>query len=206
METIPYKQIQNRIVKTGQVEWRKLEWFQPQNLKQISKEKFDKLKQSIKANSFLQPFNVWDENGKIWILDGHHRKRAMEELEKEGYAIPETLPANFIDCKSRRDAAKLVIVYSSIYADVTKQGLTDFITTEGLDLGDLSLEVDLPKLDLGTFGSITEEDTPEAFEELKPYQKTHVLLSFPPRLLMKIQPLLKEIIAIEGVEYEQGSN
>ena len=206
METIPYKQIQNRIVKTGQVEWRKLEWFQPQNLKQISKEKFDKLKQSIKANSFLQPFNVWDENGQIWILDGHHRKRAMEELEKEGYAIPETLPANFIDCKSRREAAKLVIVYSSIYADVTKQGLTDFITTEGLDLEDLSLEVDLPKLDLGTFGSITEEDTPEEFEELKPYQKTHVLLSFPPRLLMKIQPLLKEIIAIEGVEYEQGSN
>jgi hypothetical protein len=206
MENISFKQIKNRILRTGQVPWRTIEWFQPPGLKQITKEKFAKLKASIVENDFLQPFNVWDEDGKIWILDGHHRKRAMEALEQEGYTIPETLPANFIDCRTRREAAKLVIVYSAIYADITKQGLADFITTEGLDLEDLKMTVDLPQFDFGNMGMENDKDGPEETEELKPYQRTHVLLSFPPRLLITLQPLLQQIISTEGVEYEQGSN
>jgi len=42
--------------------------------------------------------------------------------------------------------------------------------------------------------------------ELKPYKMTHVLLSFPPEKLIKIQEYLERIKEIEGIEYEQNSN
>lgn len=43
-------------------------------------------------------------------------------------------------------------------------------------------------------------------ESLTSFQKTHVLLSFHPQLMLKIQKYLQEITKIEGVEYEQSSN
>ena len=106
--------IKNKIIKTKLVDWRSLEWLQG-DLKELSDESFNKLKQSLKKNDFIMPFNVWN-NGKTWILDGHHRKRALAELEKEGFKSPSMLPANFIDCKNKKEASKLVLVYSSIYA------------------------------------------------------------------------------------------
>jgi len=50
-------------------------------------------------------------------------------------------------------------------------------------------------------------DAMEYFEErIRPYNRTHVLLSFSPELLMQIEPHLKSILEIQGVEYEQGAN
>lgn len=43
-------------------------------------------------------------------------------------------------------------------------------------------------------------------EILKPYYKTHVLLSFPPDKLLEISLLLEQIKNLEYVEYEQSSN
>lgn len=43
-------------------------------------------------------------------------------------------------------------------------------------------------------------------ENLIPFQKTHILLSFHPQLLLKIQESLQKIIDTEGVEYEQSNN
>ncbi len=142
-------EIKSRIVKTEEVEWRKLEWFQS-NLKEMSKADFDKLKKSLVTNGFVMPFHVW-QNGKTWILDGHHRQKAMQELEKAGHDIPERLPANFIRCKDRKEAAKLVLVYSSIYARTTDEGLYEFINQNDLNFDDLKLEIDLPEFDAERF-------------------------------------------------------
>jgi hypothetical protein len=43
-------------------------------------------------------------------------------------------------------------------------------------------------------------------ENITSFQKTHILLSFHPQLMLKIQKHLEEITKIEGVEYEQSSN
>lgn len=42
--------------------------------------------------------------------------------------------------------------------------------------------------------------------ELKPFQRTHILLSFPPEKLIEIQEYIEKIIQLDFVEYEQGSN
>lgn len=43
-------------------------------------------------------------------------------------------------------------------------------------------------------------------EELRPYSRTHILLSFPPEVFAKLEPLIAKLQRVDGVEYEQGSN
>jgi hypothetical protein len=115
------------------------------------------LKHSLIENQFIMPFHVWLEDtrgktgGKRWILDGHHRQRVMIELEKEGYEIPRDLPAVFINCQDRREASKLVLVYSSIYANVTEEGLYAFLSANEVDFNELMTSLDLPEFDVDRF-------------------------------------------------------
>lgn len=110
--------IKNNVIGSELVEWRKIKWFQNNNLKELSKESMQKLKQSFVENNFIQPFQVWKKNNSEWyFLDGHHREKAMKELLESGFngeqvAIPDKLPANIIKCKNENEAAKLVLVYS----------------------------------------------------------------------------------------------
>jgi len=155
--------ITNKVLKTELIEWNDLEWLQG-NLKDIPENSFNKLKESIKTNNFLMPFNVWEQNSKVWVLDGHHRLKALQELEKEGNNIPKLLPANFIKCKNKKEASKLVLVYSSIYANVTEQGLTDFMFDSGLTIDDLGM-VDLPSLDIDNFEVQGEDKVNDRIED-----------------------------------------
>lgn len=144
-------EIASKILKQAPVKWKSLKWLQNSNLKDIPADALSKLKKSLTENDFIQPFNVWqDSKGVVWILDGHHREKALKELETEGVAIPEELPANFIDCKTKKDAAKLVLVYSSIYARVSDQGLFDFLNDFELKIEDLT-DIDLPTIDLNAW-------------------------------------------------------
>jgi DNA modification methylase len=155
------QEIKNKIIKTELVEWKKLDWLQNPNLKEMTKESFERLKNSLKKNDFIMPFNVWQNNGKTWILDGHHRKKAMEEIKGNGYKIPGLLPANFIRCKNRKEAVRLILVYSAIYANVTEDGLYEFLNAEGLDFNDLKMDVELPQIDWKEFEKGWMKDEPE---------------------------------------------
>ena len=52
----------------------------------------------------------------------------------------------FIDCVDKKEASKLVLVFSSAYAKVTQQGLQEFISFYELDLPDLLKEISIPEL------------------------------------------------------------
>lgn len=43
-------------------------------------------------------------------------------------------------------------------------------------------------------------------EEIKPYNKTHILISFNPADLLKLQEFINSIKNLEGIEIEQSSN
>ncbi len=141
--------ITNKIIKSDLIEWRSLEWLQGK-FKTIPDNSLKKLKQSLINNSFVQPFNVW-ENGKIWILDGHHRKLAMEQLELEGYTIPDKLPANFVECKDKKEASKMVLLYSSIYAKADEQSLEEFLAENLMSYEDIKKEIDIPNINESFF-------------------------------------------------------
>ena len=162
--------IQSKITKQELVSWRNLKWLQSSKLKDLGTKGIEKLKNSLKENNFVQPFNVWqDDKGTIWILDGHHREKALKLLEAEGYEIPDLLPANFVQCNDRKDAAKMVLLYSSIYAKITNDGLGEFLDDFDLDLSNLVNEIDLPGLDLADalidINNTSKEIDPDALTE-----------------------------------------
>jgi hypothetical protein len=58
----------------------------------------------------------------------------------------------------------------------------------------------------GLSGAPEHEDTKIKKIAVEPYEKTHVLISFPPDRMLQLQNLIEQIGKIEGVEIEQSSN
>lgn len=143
--------IKNRILKTELVKWRELVPLQPKNFKELSTDNYNKLKQSIINNNFVMSFTVWDSGKELFIIDGVHRYKVLDLLENEGFNIPDKLPCTFIDCKDKKEASKLVLIYSSIYAKTQDEGLYEFLNEQGLNFEDMKLEIDIPNIDLEKF-------------------------------------------------------
>jgi hypothetical protein len=145
------KRIDNKILKSERVKWKDFKFIQNKNFKELTSEAFLKIKNSIMKNGFVESFKVWDNNGEIYCLDGYHRCLALEDFEKFGFNVPEQFNADFIECKNMKDAARLVGIYSSIYANVTDQGLYEFMHQYGLTSDDIRLEMDIPGIDMEKF-------------------------------------------------------
>jgi len=140
--------MKNKVAKLIEIEWENLQWLQG-DLKEISKENIEKIKNSFRENGFVQPFFVWKESeNNYWILDGHHRIKVLRELKAEGVEVPAQLPAIEIEAETREAAAKLVLIYSSSYAQITDEGLKKFVDDFELDLSVLNEEADLIGVDL----------------------------------------------------------
>jgi DNA modification methylase len=142
--------LSSRVLKTENVNWRDFKFIQQDSFKDLDPDAAHRLKASILANNFTQPFYVWEvpENGTIFCLDGKHRTLMLEQLIKEGHTVPYLLPATFIHCENKKEAAKLVTIYSSIYARVSQKGLFDFMKEYELDFTELKDQMDLPEFDM----------------------------------------------------------
>lgn len=171
-------QIINKITQSKLVEWRSLNWLQNENLKDIDLTNFEKLKNSLRKNNFIQPFNVWkDPKGKLWILDGSHRQRAMLELVKDGFKIPKNLPANFVQCRNKKEAAKLVLVYSSYYAKISESGVKEFLELNNLLLSEIDSETDFGfDLNLLVPENNFDNETPEIKTEERELSDVYVVV------------------------------
>jgi hypothetical protein len=147
------KGIQSRVVRSEHVDWRTFEFLQGDSFKELSKEAYERLKASVLGNGFLEPFKVWQpkRSKTLYCLDGFHRCKVLAAMEQEGHHIPEKLPADFIDCKNQSEAAKLVLIYSSIYAHITDEGLYEFQALHELDIEALVAEIDIPEIDIDKF-------------------------------------------------------
>lgn len=104
------------------------------DLKSLSTENYEKLKNQILTNGFSAPFLIWDDvpNSKYWILDGTQRDRTLLKMQAEGYEIP-SLPVVWIHAKDRKEAAKKLLSFASQYGRVEGQGLYEFFSVEGID-------------------------------------------------------------------------
>jgi hypothetical protein len=158
----------SRVIKTESAEWKKFKYIQQDDFKQWTPEAKQRLKSSILTNEFTQPFYVWQEpqTNDIYCLDGRHRTLSLEELIDEGHQVPDLLDATFIRCDDKKDAAKLVLIYSSIYARISQDGMFDFMKMYDLDYGEMKLSIDLPQFDSIAFEGMF--DNKEKFDPVIP--------------------------------------
>jgi hypothetical protein len=99
-------------------------------LKKLSKENENKLRNSILKHGFIAPFFVWDDHGEWKLLDGHQRLKTLLKMREEGYDIP-MLPVDYIEADSEEDAKRKLLHISSQYGEFTTDGFENF--TFGLD-------------------------------------------------------------------------
>jgi hypothetical protein len=116
---------------TQYVDFHKLNEFQ-EDIKQSSREDLDKLKEEIKK-AFKLPFSLWKNKEKWWILDGHQRKKALTELEKEGWCVP-LLPAVEIKAGTKAEAKKNVLLFISQTGEVDKDKLKIYVEQYKIEL------------------------------------------------------------------------
>lgn len=142
-------QLQSRIIRTEKIRWKELRFVQQDDFKEWFDSGNDKLIQSLLRYQFVDPFKVWEaEPGVIYCLDGMHRYKDLAMLETMGVEVPEELPATFIHCEDLNDAAQLVLVYSSIYAKITQDGLHDFMSQYKIDLSDVQSSISIPEFSM----------------------------------------------------------
>jgi len=195
--------IKDKIIKSELVDWKRFEFIQSENFKELKKPAYEKLKQSIIKNSFVESFKVWQNGKQLYCLDGYHRCLILKELEADGFDVPEKFRADFIDCKDKKEAAKLVAIYSSIYAKITKDGLYEFIHTTDVGIETLKLESDIPGIDmnafeLGYFGEIPLPEGEQAEPEI--FDGSVFIVKVPTDLIDTLQPIIEKMGEDYGVE------
>lgn len=182
------------------INYNDLEFFQGE-LKELPKEEYNKLRKSLVEQGLLSPFYVWHphDHDKNYIIDGHQRKIIfmLERVE------PQEVPYILIPGDTIEDAKKNLLAIDSRYGKTTEEGFKQFT-------------IDLPKRwveDTISYDSLSKAleiakplaQIPENIN-LKPFSKTHILISFPPEKMIDIQDMLKPIIDLPFVEIEQSSN
>lgn len=170
-------------------EWKK-------NPRSITDKGLENLKYKLKTHKLLKPLLITKDGT---VVGGNMRLRAMREL---GY---EQAWVEIVEPQDEKEMIEIALAdndHDGYYLEGDLSTLLESWKPEDLshytaDFGTpMSLEEFMAQ---GSPASITEE-------ELKPYKKTHVLLSFDPKLMDKLSELLEQIRSVEGVEYETGSN
>ena len=120
---------QKKIIKikcegTQYIDFHKLNEFQ-EDIKQSKAEDLNKLKEEIKKG-FKLPFLIWKYDDKWWIQDGHQRKKALTELEEDGWYIPK-LPAVEIKAETKKEAKENVLLFISQTGEVDENKLKIYV-------------------------------------------------------------------------------
>jgi len=125
-----------------------LEEFQG-NLKDLTEENYNRLKNEILADGFAAPPFVWkNPKGQYCILDAHQRKRVLVKMREAGIKIPK-INCIEIAAKDRNHAKRLVLAYTSQYGTMTKQGLYEFLNTSDISFADAVAIFRFPEIDFG---------------------------------------------------------
>ena len=155
------------------------------NPRRITEKGLKDLKQSINKFGIAEPIVINTDNT---IVGGHARYYAIKDngIKEVDCYVPEKK-------LTEKQCEELNIRLNKNIA-----GEWDF------DI--LSSDFELPELLEWGFENLDLSEPIEEQKELRPFIKTHILISLPPDKFMEIQNILEDIGKIEGVEIEQSSN
>lgn len=115
-------------------------------LKKLTDENFNKLRQSLIDKGFQFTVHVWQQAEVIYIIDGHQRVHVMKQLRKAGWDIPK-INCAFVTARTYNEAKELILYSVSQYGKIDKQGFDEFTLNENFDF----LKFDLPDFKIETF-------------------------------------------------------
>lgn len=158
-------EIEIKCTGTDIVPFRQLKDFQG-DLKTITDDNLEKLKNSIINNGFCAPVFVWKNKDKNYLIDGHQRLKALNSLFADGYTIPD-IPIVYITADNKKDAKKKLLYISSQYGQFTIDGYADFALDIDVDFNDLRLTDGLFDFSLNDSKAESVEDNYEIPDEIE---------------------------------------
>ena len=155
--------IKNRIKQLIEVDWQNLKAIQPEDVK--IQNNLDALKASLIKHGFSLPFAVWIDGADIYTIDGHTRKKALQELQAEGVEIPDKLKAVEIEAKNRKEAVEILVeVFNQKHNPFDNEVLINWLDVEQVEIQDLeAVNLSSPIIEK----SETQEDDFEIPDEIK---------------------------------------
>jgi hypothetical protein len=128
----------------------KLEPLQPESFKTLSTKDYARLKAAILDVGFSFPELVWKHRDRFYIVDGHQRVRTVQQMMKEGHALPgRKLPVSFTEARNKKEALKKIGMGTSQYGKYDEESMYEFMHLAGLDLADLKEWSSLPQIHMG---------------------------------------------------------
>lgn len=169
-------------------EWKK-------NPRNITKKGFERLVKQVKRLGQYKPIIITPDNE---VIGGNMRLKAYRELNMEDVWV------SVVNPKDENEKMEYALSDNDRAGYYDSDLLANMIPDYDLDWNDYTVDMMQPK----TLEEIlTGMDTYEVDESIiKPYKRTHVLISFEPSLITKIEKELEKIQSIDGIEYETGSN
>ena len=137
-------------------------------LKTLDPLELEHLKNSLKRHGFAFPVYVWvNKKGQHKIIDGHQRVLAAREM-LAGKDLK--VPVAWIEAKTEKEAKEKVLLATSQYGRMNKDGLAEYLSTADLELDQILKEVSFPEIDLDEFldkvveGNTDDDAIPEDVE------------------------------------------
>lgn len=124
-----------------------------EDFKKSDPDKLSKLQMLIITRGFKYSFKVWKDNeGKLWIIDAHQRRKALLALRNYGFEIPD-IPYEEIQASNKKEAVEEIAAYNSEFAQKNPDTLLFNkynITSD--DLGKFNLGYEVKKTDFSIGG------------------------------------------------------
>ncbi len=95
-------------------------------LKTLMEEDYERLKSEIVEEGFSFAVQVWQSEGKHYLLDGHQRVRTLRKMCDDGWEIPD-LPVSLVFADNYQQAKRKCLGAASNYGRVTNDGLLGYI-------------------------------------------------------------------------------
>lgn len=199
--------IKSRIIKTEDVPWKSIQILQPKKFKEQLEIDKEKLVNSFLNNGIIGVVYVWqDPDGILWCLDGKHRIDTLIELESRGHTPPEMIPATFVGCANKKEAAKVVLIYSSAYASVTNSSFIDFINGFDLEFSFLKDEASIPGVDFAEIDFLLNPVGEELIRNKKDKPNTLRITFVDYKQMEKAQKEIEQLLTkYEGAIYSVSS-
>jgi len=169
------------------------------NPRTISDEALAGLAVSIDKFGCVEPIIINTRAGRNRIVGGHQRYKVLKELKGKGHKC---MCVTVDLTEAQEKLLNITLNNPQIQGRFIEQ-LGEYIDKLRGELPD----EDMLALRIAELQGDVEQQACEYTEEkIQPYKRTHILLSFEPALLLKIQEHLLAIMQVEGIEYEQCSN
>jgi ParB-like chromosome segregation protein Spo0J len=175
----------------------------PENPRAITPAALAGLTKSIERFGLVEPVVVNVRGKTPRVVGGHQRLRALQSLGKT-----EVLCIAVSCTRKEEKLLNVTLNNPQIQGRFTEEALATIDEIRKDLEPELDLRIDELRRDLAGTPAIEKKGEALEYREetLRPYRMTHILLSFSPELFGQLEGPLAQILKVDGVQYEQGSN